>query len=112
MFLPSALAGAEGVGNSSPAHSSCFPASHAEQRQYLLGGWEAPIGDRRVGRLPTVVLGLPVLCWIACLPSAEGVVAQRFFQCRGQWAGGSEVLGGNGGRGRDGNGGWSALHPG
>lgn len=52
-----------------------------------------------------MVLGLPVLCWIACLPSAQRVVAQRFFQCRGQRAGGSEVLRGNGGRGRDGNGG-------
>ena len=52
-----------------------------------------------------MVLGLPVLCWIACLPSAEGMVAQRFFQCQGQRARGSEILGGKGGRWRDGKGG-------
>lgn len=112
-FFPSPLTGAvEDVGNSSPAHSSCFPAQQAEQGWYLWGGWKAPFRNRGVGRLPAVVLCLPVLCGIACVPSAERVVAQYLFQSRGQWAGRSEVLGGKRRWGRDGNGGWSALHPG
>lgn len=65
----------EDMGNGSPGYSSRCPARHAEERQYLWGGWEAPFRDRGVGGLPAVVLCLPVLCGVACVPSTEGVVA-------------------------------------
>lgn len=108
----SAPRGSGGHEKQQPCPLHLLPSVALGTGQYLWGGWEAPFRDRGTGRLPAVVLCLPVLCRIACIPSAEQVVAQCLFQGRGQWAGRSEVLGGNRWWGRDGDRGWGVLHPG